>query len=157
MCYTLGMDRALRITRVCAFVLNTVVKELGLGGFARVFSGEYADDWVEGSDGWRALCDGEYVGTVYLDDPDKPISCRVEIPDYWKLIRTNRVKEFEPEAFGLIRNEVRNWLGERESDLIVDVNLAEVDLPYMGGARRDIPRDTRRRRIRARGSLHATQ
>lgn len=150
------MDRALRITRVCAFVLNTVVKELGLGGFARVFSGEYAEDWIEGSEGWRALCDGQYVGTVHLDNPDKPIRCQVTVDDLWALIRTNRASEFNPAEFGLCRNERKNWMGEREPDLVVDVNLAEVELPYLGGSRRDIPRGTRVRSIKAQGSLRAT-
>lgn len=151
------MDMALRRTRLCAYLVNTLSRELGLGGFAITASGEYSEDWAERSDCWVYCPEGVEVARVYVDHFDKPERCSVVVGDLWQLVRSNRAGEFDPAEFGLARNEARNWMGDREPDLMVDMNLSEVELPYLGGLRRDIPRGTHKRRVRVAGSMRATQ
>ena len=117
------------------------------------FSGEYADDWVINGRDVKALITGKKVAEVYLDDIDSPQHVQLIITDVMDVIRSNRMPEFVSEEYGIASNHQRTWLGEKLPDISLTVNLQEVETPYLGGARRNIPRHTPRKNIKCKGAL----
>lgn len=112
--------------------LNTMTQQLGLGNLAHHFDGEDTTQWAVLIPEVRILRNGRSVGSIEVTDSLSnglpSLNLYIVIPDVYHLIRDKHISEFEPTQYGLHVNHAKNWLGEKEADIIVEwtVSLDEV-------------------------------
>ncbi len=122
----------LTASRVCSYALNTMCNQLGLGNLAHHFDGETLSEWAILFPEVRALRGGRGVASIELTDSltkETPsFDLYIVVPDVYSLVRDKHVAEFRPEQYGLHINTLKDWLGVKQPDLIVEwtVGMDEV-------------------------------
>jgi len=114
----------LTATRIAAYTLNAVSKQLGLGNLAHYFDGDNASVWSVLLPEVRALRGNKLVAALEISDSSSSVEpsfdVYVSIPNVTGLIRSKHLSEFRPEQYGLHINTAMDWLGRKEDDLIVE-------------------------------------
>ena len=117
----------LTATRISAYTLNAMTKQLGLGNLAHFFDGDNLGLWSVLLPEVRALRNGRLCASLEISDslssvePSFDVYCTV--PDVRGLVRSQHLAEFRPDQYGLHNNTAMNWMGQKEDDLIVEWNV----------------------------------
>lgn len=128
----------LTASRICSYALNTMCTQLGLGNLAHHFDGESLSEWAILFPEVRALRGNRGVASIELSDSltrEVPsFDLYIVVPDVYSLIRDKHVAEFVPEAYGLHINTLKDWLGNKQPDLVVEWTV-QMDEVRQGPAR----------------------
>ena len=137
-------SNALELTRLCAWYMNQMVRDLELGNQAEHFNGENPNDWaIVSPREVRVLKHSKFVAEIHLDSETQ---VEIIVPDDYMLIRSDKVAEYDPIHHGIIPQTARDFKGERlEPTLVIQYSLEERPLTLQG-ERQHIPESTRRRK-----------
>jgi hypothetical protein len=143
------MTPALIARRRAAHGLNQLVSHLELGTLGRRFYSDEPDQWsVVTVNQVIALKNGRKVAEVYMGRERATIT----VDDAYLLIRTQHLKEFDPQQYGIQVCTAHDFLGEKiRPDLEATVDVSEV--PGLDLPERPLPKSPRRRKIQVTGSM----
>lgn len=117
---------ALMLRRRAAFAMNQIVREIGLGSLGRIYLSDNDDDWSVLSDTQvYCLADGRKVADISTLD-DEGTMLEILIPDAYMLVVPSKMREFDPEVFGIQIRVERDWRGDRlYNDIEVTMDTSE--------------------------------
>jgi hypothetical protein len=133
----------LQLSRTCAKILNDLCKELGLANLAERFHGDDPNQWmIHNAEQIDVVKHGYLVAKIDIKGRD----VRIVVNDLTRLIRPERVGDFNPIDYGLTYNDATDWKGEKQNDLEVDWSIPD-QYPVPQGPRNYLPQTSRTRPV----------